>query len=422
MLAFPELPLIRELPASELLVPCIFCEREFPNTQGKNDAVLHHLLVEHQLVIGDVAQVCDLRRYLCYWKKRLKEKPIEEFCPVININSKPGDIGPKIQYFLLCDSLPEERSLREELQRERLEDVLERQHCERSDTHFSRTCLFCKQHFEGNRTSLFSHMTASHGFNVGLPDNLVNVNEFLDLLEEKLNSLQCLFCEKLFKDRTALKDHMRKKQHKKINPKNKQYDRFYVINYLELGKTWEDIQNEMEEDEETRHYHNADEEDWDDWKGDLPPTVCLFCDESYTSTNQALQHIKDEHSFDFLATKRSLGLDFYHQVKIVNYIRRQVYKNNCVKCQENFPSRLAVLEHMKKEQHLTLPDQNSLWDQPQYFFPTYENDTLLCSLEDDEDEDDDDDDERKEEATDNIRNADQNDLYDFYKSLSFINW
>jgi len=25
---------------------------------------------------------------------------------------------------------------------------------------------------------------------------------------------------------------MRKKQHKKINPKNKEYDRFYIINYL----------------------------------------------------------------------------------------------------------------------------------------------------------------------------------------------
>ena len=45
-------------------------------------------------------------------------------------------------------------------------------------------------------------------------------------------SLHCLFCEKLFKDRTSLKDHMRKKQHKKINPKNKEYDRFYMINYL----------------------------------------------------------------------------------------------------------------------------------------------------------------------------------------------
>lgn len=30
------------------------------------------------------------------------------------------DVGPKIQYFLLCDSLPEERALREELQHKRL--------------------------------------------------------------------------------------------------------------------------------------------------------------------------------------------------------------------------------------------------------------------------------------------------------------
>ena len=29
-------------------------------------------------------------RYLSYWKVRFKEKPIKEFCPVININSKPG--------------------------------------------------------------------------------------------------------------------------------------------------------------------------------------------------------------------------------------------------------------------------------------------------------------------------------------------
>ena len=71
MLAFPEKPL-RELTASELLVPCIFCDREFPNTQGKNDAVLHHLLVEHQLVIGDVTQVCDIRRYNAFVKNITK--------------------------------------------------------------------------------------------------------------------------------------------------------------------------------------------------------------------------------------------------------------------------------------------------------------------------------------------------------------
>lgn len=62
VLVFPEQP-VKE-PSLELQVPCIFCDREFPNTTGKNDAVLHHLLVEHQLVIGEVAQVCDMRRYV----------------------------------------------------------------------------------------------------------------------------------------------------------------------------------------------------------------------------------------------------------------------------------------------------------------------------------------------------------------------
>ncbi len=37
---------------------------------------------------------------------------------------------------------------------------------------------------------------------------------------------------------------MRKKQHKKIDGHNHTYDRFYVINYLELGKTWEEVQAE----------------------------------------------------------------------------------------------------------------------------------------------------------------------------------
>jgi hypothetical protein len=41
---------------------------------------------------------------------------------------------------------------------------------------------------------------------------------------------------------------MRKKQHKKINPQNKVYDRFYVINYLELGKSWEQVQSEDDRD------------------------------------------------------------------------------------------------------------------------------------------------------------------------------
>ena len=55
-------------------------------------------------------------------------------------------------------------------------------------------------------------------------------------------SLQCLYCERTFCDHPTLKAHMRKKQHKKISPKNKVYNRFYIINYLELGKSWEEVQ------------------------------------------------------------------------------------------------------------------------------------------------------------------------------------
>ena len=41
-----------------------------------------------------------------------------------------------------------------------------------------------------------------------------------------------------------MKDHMRKKGHEKINAHNNVYNRLYVINYLELGKTWEQVQGE----------------------------------------------------------------------------------------------------------------------------------------------------------------------------------
>ncbi|EDO49813.1 predicted protein, partial [Nematostella vectensis] len=362
---------------------CMFCDREFENTRGKNDAVLHHLLVEHQLVIADVAQICDMRRYCEYWKGRLKEEPITNFCTVININSKP-DIGPQVHYYLLCDALPEDRDLRERLQRVQLEDILECQQRERSDTSFSRTCLFCKQHFEGNRSQLLSHMAEDHGFNVGLPDNLVHINEFLDLLEEKLESLHCLYCEKVFKDRQILKDHMRKKQHKKINPKNKEYDKFYIINYLELGKTWEQIQNEGDEESETKN--PAETEEWSDWTETPPLAVCLFCEYSTTAVAQLLQHLKDEHVFDILSIKNDLGLDFYGQVKIVNYIRKKVFELSCINCSEKFETRVAMLEHLKKYNHFALSGDRTTWDQPQYYFPTYENDVLLCCLDDDDDD------------------------------------
>ena len=78
-------------------------------------------------------------------------------------------------------------------------------------------------------------MNFDHNFSVGLPDNIVFVQEFLNLLDEKLGKNICLYCERVFKDRTVLKEHMRKKIHKKINPQNKEYDKVNNIFFLPIA-------------------------------------------------------------------------------------------------------------------------------------------------------------------------------------------
>ncbi|KFV09127.1 Zinc finger protein 277, partial [Tauraco erythrolophus] len=213
-------------------VPCIFCEECC--LLAEQNQLLKHMIIEHKLVIADVKLVADFRRYVLYWKKRFAEQPITDFCSVIRTNSE-APLEEQDNYFLLCDALPEDRLLREQLQQKRLREILEQQQQERYDTSFHSMCMFCDQEFTGNRSVLLNHMAREHAFNIGLPDNIVNCYEFLAVLQEKLDNLQCLYCEKVFRDKNTLKDHMRKKQHRRINAKNKEYDKFYIINYLVSG-------------------------------------------------------------------------------------------------------------------------------------------------------------------------------------------
>ncbi|XP_006810291.1 zinc finger protein 277-like [Neolamprologus brichardi] len=138
-----------------------------------------------------------------------------------------------------------------------------------------------------SRSSLLNHMAREHSFSIGLPDNIVYCSEFLDTLQDKLDSLQCLYCEKTFRDKTTLKDHMRKKAHRRINAKNHEYDRFYVINYLELGKTWEEVQSE-----DDRELADDEDDDWSDWQAHPVSAVCLFCDHQSETLEQIYAHMK----------------------------------------------------------------------------------------------------------------------------------
>ncbi len=112
--------------------------------------------------------------------------------------------------------------------------------------------------------------------------------------------------------------------------------------------------------------------------------VCLFCSAQYTDVAELQNHMTLVHDFNYQALKTRLSLNFYQQVKLINFVRRQMYLNQCVNCNKKFAEKEELFGHMNVEDHLRPPEDKAEWDQPQYFFSTYENDTLLYSLEDDE--------------------------------------
>nr|CAD7262325.1 unnamed protein product [Timema shepardi] len=364
---------------------CLLCDEKFCLTT-QHEEMLLHLFNRHHLVIGDVNLIASMKSYLAYWRIRLASNPLTDFCSTVLMDTKPDGTSSKDEkFYLLADILPEDRLLREGLQQKRLEWVLDKQAEERDDRSFSRGCLFCRQEFAGSRAEYINHLSQQHNLQLGRPENLVFTDELLDTIKHKLDSLLCLFCEKLFRDRTVLKEHMRKKIHKRINPDNKLYDKFYVVNYLEMGKDWQQVQKEPDEFEISRRGNasgSEDNSDWSDWQDEESPSsavVCLFCEKTGQHFNDITRHMADQHGFPFSENCDEEKLDFYQKVKLVNYIRGQVHRLCCMVCDKEHSSRQSLLVHMETSQHFTMPP-SKLWDQPEYYFPTYEDDSFLCFL------------------------------------------
>ena len=269
---------------------------------------------------------------------------------------------------------PEDTKLRQEIKETHLKSILKQLQFERNDTNFKRSCIFCRKVFEGNRRVLFSHLANDHNFNLGNPDNIVNCMELLDLLEEKLNKFECLYCQKFFKSWDILKEHMRKKGHKQLHPENKQFDKFYVINYSS-DKDWRELKLESDFD-----LDNTCDEQWDDWSEDTTDQqcICLFCPKVCFEINATKSHLKDIHGFDFDASV--LSLDFYSRIKSINYIRHSIHRKKCHKCEQTFDKSDDLLVHMDFSEHSKqMPDQTQ-YDSPEYYFPTFEDDNLLHFL------------------------------------------
>uniref|UniRef100_A0A670YZU9 Zinc finger protein 277 n=1 Tax=Pseudonaja textilis TaxID=8673 RepID=A0A670YZU9_PSETE len=354
-LSLPESPCGISAEEESPAVPCLFCEEYYPISE--QNQILKHMITKHKFVITEVKLIADFRRYVLYWKKRFTEQPITDFCCIIRTNSEAA-LEDQDDYFLLCDALPEDRELREKLQQQRLKSILDQQQQEGYDEDFHGICIFCDHLFLGNR----------------LVPNILQWCFYV-------HDFQCLYCEKTFGNKNKLKDHMRKKQHRKINAKNQEYDRFYIINYLEFGKSWEQVQSE----DDRELFHNQDE-DWSDWEEHPVCAVCLFCEKQTDTTEKLYVHMEEAHGFNLLKIKSEYNLNFYQQVKLMNFIRRQVHQCQCFNCEKKFQLKEELIRHLEDNKHIAVLPDRSVWDQPQYYFPTYENDTLLCALSDSEDE------------------------------------
>lgn len=307
------------------------------------------------------------------------------FCTTMLLDSKPdGTKSKNEEYFLLSDVLPEDKELRLNIRQNKLESLLERQAFEREDKNYSKECLFCRFVSIGTRANYLNHLYEKHNFHIAKPDNLIFVDDLVDLIGSKLDKLQCIFCEGLFKDRTILKEHMRKKGHKRINPSNKEYDKFFLVNYIGDKQTPKQTQKQktFKKKEDYEHDSNIDSDpEWSDWTEENGPKItCLLCSHTEMEYENILDHMERQHEFSF--TKATTGLDFYRKIKIVNYIRRQIHLKLCFSCDTSFNDTMNLEKHLKETGHWVL--NRDKWDQPEYYFPTYEDDLFLCFIHDDD--------------------------------------
>ena len=209
-------------------------------------------------MIANLHLITDVSEYVKYWKAKFTKHPMEEYTAVVNadvLDTQTKEFTPGDKFHMITGGLQEDVELRMQLHMRRLEQVVDIQEEERKETTFKRTCLFCRYEeaigksifqffdiiflnfifrnvFEGNSSELLNHMAFYHNFSVGQPNNLVFVHELIDLLEENLNKNVCIFCEKTFKTREVLKEHMRKKAHKKINPKVSSFHSLFRLSFL----------------------------------------------------------------------------------------------------------------------------------------------------------------------------------------------
>lgn len=104
----------------------------------------------------------------------------------------------------------------------------------------------------------------------------------------------------------------------------------------------------------------SDDGEWLDVEPEEESTtiVSLLDSQTFSSWAEMLNHCKQRYDFDLIATIKNLQLDFHGAVKLVNFIRNQVQK------QQTLPGTLTLAD----------------FEDDGYFKPVLQNDALIMSL------------------------------------------
>ncbi|GMS80720.1 hypothetical protein PENTCL1PPCAC_2895 [Pristionchus entomophagus] len=348
-----------------------------------------HLLTEHHIVVSEMELIVDPKRYIEHWRQRFAKESIDNIFPRVEVDEQNPHHGKTEYYFEMSASLQEDFQVRQRLAMRRLEEALSCQQREREDANFSQQCIFCRYTARGNRSKIIHHLYMIHHLNLGSPDNLVFVTEYISHLKEKLDRHECIYCEKIFGDRNMLMDHMRKRNHREVNPRNHYYDKFYIINYLELGKRWLDVLAEDFEDTMPTFADSDEEEEdnsWCEWQEDNVEdetrVLCMCCEETTDCASALLEHMKEKHGFNLLKEIAEHKLGTYERAKLINYVRKQNYNSTCWVCQKaELGNWMAVYRHIEENHKpVSLPDR-ATWDTDEELVPLFGNDHFIWMLE-----------------------------------------
>ena len=346
---------------------CIKCDFECNNALE----ILKHLSDKHHFCINRLSGLAMLPNYLEYWRTHAPPLIEMEF-----YGEKRQTIDPQSE---------EEKNIRATLHKLRLEKIMAEHEQERTVVHENIPCIFCSKAFTGTWHQYLQWLFEVHSFNPGRPANLVFIGELVEYLRKLIANHQCIHCYQKFANATQLKNHMKKKPHGKI-PTERKFDRYYMVNYLEEDRKWQEIEKEGDCDDDDG-LDNIDEEGIKEFdQPEIDETKCLICDEVLNTPTECVKHMENEHGFQFQEIRNAFGKDFYHLVRFVNYARQMKIEDTCFLCGKKLNSKNAkeYIEHISQHKNSIPHDITNIVSTDKYLKPVIEGDPLLTILEDNE--------------------------------------